>query len=155
MPVVDRALSRPRATIVGKRHIPKLVNANLFPMLRFKKPQPPALGAYLRKRILKRTRRHESKNEFEKESGIWEAEDQWDEMMARQMGEKNDTLVEKVEVGNRWVDDVNRSIASVRGALNRETKKSLDLSERMQEIIAKEKALARKEELARRRESRH
>lgn len=69
---------RPKAEIVGIRHVPKLTGANAIPFLRFKKPQSPFLTRVLNDKAQQRQKRRDAVDEMEDLISFGWAEQEWD-----------------------------------------------------------------------------
>lgn len=144
----DRPL--PLDKLSGKRHVPVLVTANRFPMLRLKKPQPQSLSLYIHKRILQRQKWHNTRMKLESEGPLAEYEDQWDEITSTYSVESNG--ISEAMAGNsgntepRWASTVEDALSEVQGKIIREKEKNRAMAEKMQGVIDREQKLFEEEE---------
>lgn len=77
----------PRATVKGVRRVPALVNANGFPFLRWKRPQPASVTRILRILIRQRQRRLDMLRQIDAvDIPIAEREDEWEKRVAQEYG---------------------------------------------------------------------
>lgn len=150
-PNSDAILSRPRPVVPGRRHVPFLVNANNFPILRVKKPEPHQLGAYIRKKADKRMRRHERRELLGDDVKLGMAEDQWDFLMRKlEQGTVPGRRTGLSEDADTWAEAPRNAIKTITEQLRVESVKSQQLTRRMEEVIEKEAALGKVEQEQRR-----
>ena len=88
IPGATKTIDRPYSEIPGRRHVPKLVNANRVPFLRLKKPQPAFLSRIIRDTIKTRERRIALSNNLIPQVSVAKAEDTWDEILFQNFGLK-------------------------------------------------------------------
>lgn len=90
----DRAVLnvRPYAKTTGPRHVPILASANGIPFLRLTKPQPPALSRVIRQKLHRRNERfHRSVLLSNYWIPIARQEDEWDDILYREVGIRDET----------------------------------------------------------------
>ncbi|RAL00996.1 LYR motif-containing protein [Aspergillus ibericus CBS 121593] len=132
-PDAESVLSRPRQVVVGKRRIPKLVNARGFPFLLYKKPQPKFLSAVLNSKLNRRWKRMERLKRLELELPFAKDEDAWDALTGHE---------EEVT----WAEAVKVSLKEVREKIAEGDRKTKELAEAMWNVVLEERKLAEKEE---------
>ncbi|EME87575.1 uncharacterized protein MYCFIDRAFT_191970 [Pseudocercospora fijiensis CIRAD86] len=123
----------------GKRHVPVLVNANGIPFLRYKKPMPANLAAFVNSRILQRDRRHKFRIEMEHNLHLAQEEDRWDSILYKTAGV--DSSGGGVVEGS-WKDVSERSLQGITNILQSEKENNRIHAERMQAIVDREAELA-------------
>ncbi|KAH7054424.1 hypothetical protein B0J12DRAFT_657638 [Macrophomina phaseolina] len=144
----------------GIRQVPRLVSANLFPMLRVDKPQPRSLSRVLTDKVKQRQRRMDLR---EKAGDTWAAlgreEDEWDRIVWEVCGVKEeDTFVgEEGEGGaaaaaaaSSWATEPLRVVKAVTAQLGAQRAATEKMVARMQGIVDKERELKHKEREERR-----
>ncbi|KAF2108540.1 hypothetical protein BDV96DRAFT_261177 [Lophiotrema nucula] len=131
---------RPHLKLTGPRHVPILASANGVPFLRLGKPQPRNLSRMLRQKLATAERHFGRKVMLE---NYWEPlakqEDIWDAMI-----EKLDGVKEKVEK-KTWAAAMVTARNEEQAKYNENQKRDREIAARMQEIVDKEMALAKKE----------
>ncbi|MCJ1399836.1 hypothetical protein MMC11_003039 [Xylographa trunciseda] len=138
-PDTPLVLSRPFLSISGKRHIPKLVNTNGIPHLRFKKPQSPFLSRVIRDKIRQREKRFDQLTKMNGEIAMAQAEDEWDSILKHNCGiEDNPEL--------SWTTVLVSASQQIRGKIHASHLKNTELGRKMYDIVEKEKALAKEEQ---------
>lgn len=159
----DRPLALEKLS--GRRHVPVLFRANFIPVLRLKKPQPPALSRYIRQRVRTRQRRHDRKQQLQKEMEIAGWEDGWDEIVSQfddngaETG-KRDLKEAECQPGKRdlkeprWHDAVAGAHAQVQWDLKQEDVKFAEVAQKMQGVVDRERALHQEERVHRGRRKR-
>ncbi|EOD52340.1 putative dna repair protein [Neofusicoccum parvum UCRNP2] len=144
---------RPAAALGGSgvRRVPRIVSANLFPMLRLAKPQPRSLSRVITDKVKQRQRRLNLRGEAA-DGWAWVAaqEDGWDGVLAEVCGVREDAEGE----GGRWVDEPLHLVRAISGQLAMQKVGLEELVGKMQGIVDKEEELARVEGMQRRRERR-
>ena len=135
-PDTQPILSRPNATISGRRRIPVLVNARGVPFLRIKKPQPQNLSRVIRTKLENRWKRIVRRDRLEQVIAQGMEEDYWDE------------LVDQRESFS-WATEARSSFAEVCLQIEEGDKKNKELSEAMWTIVLAEKKLAEEEQVQR------
>lgn len=154
--ILNRPL--PLAQLRGRRHIPILINAGGFPMLRVKKPQPPLLSKILRDKLATRQRRGDQILELDA-LRVWAVdEDIWDRDMRMQQQQQqhhhhHHQTSEKVAEGKgegKYVDTIDELVVMIRGKLEMEERKQRALAQRFWEIVRLETKLVGEEKEARR-----
>ncbi|MCJ1248368.1 hypothetical protein MMC30_005585 [Trapelia coarctata] len=143
-PDVPSVLSRPFPSVTGKRHIPKLVDTNGLPFLRFKKPQSPFLSRVLRDKIKLRQKRYDRIKLLEEQITLAETEDEWDKLLTRMHGIQDDGIF---SIG--WVTVPRDALQDIHQKLKADYGKTKELAVKMFEIVEKEEALVKDEELER------
>ncbi|KAI9891829.1 MAG: hypothetical protein M1814_002394 [Vezdaea aestivalis] len=136
---------RPYQTISGRRHVPILVSANQFPMLRIKKPQPPALTAAI-VRARRRLERHVSMGQsleilYERSC----EEDDWEYRLI-QMGLEGNIKE------SSYSDSVRVAQADLTTIMRYDRTKKITIAKRFTEIVDQERALYLKERDERKRQ---
>ena len=137
-PNAPKVLHRPYPQVSGIRHIPKLVNANGFPFLRFKKPQSAFLSRMIRDHVKRKDKRFTQYQIFQQSLKIAADEDEWDVILEQTCG---------LHIGceESWEAEIKRSIGEASFKINREYTRSKAVAEQMAMIIEKEKELAYQE----------
>ena len=125
--------------------MPVLVNANRFPFLRIKKPQPASLSGIIRSTARTREKRLLRTEELKKERITALDEQQWDEILETQLGVERD----KGEKSISWQAAIDDSIKEIRQRTDRAVKKRIAMAELMTDIVDKETTLAQEERLQR------
>lgn len=128
---------RPYAKVNGPRQVPILSSANGVPFLRLTKPQPANLSRVLRQKLDRRLERfHERVILSHYEMPLATQEDQWDEMLRRELG-----LVEGHGEA-RWADAVALAQRENVKWYEQEMAKDRLTAAKMQKIVDQETALA-------------
>lgn len=144
---------RPAAALGGSgvRRVPRIVSANLFPILRLAKPQPRSLSRVITDKVKQRQRRLNLRGEAA-DGWAWVAaqEDEWDGVVAEVCGVRADAE----EEGGRWVDEPLQLVRAISGQLAMQKVGLEELVGKMQGIVDKEEELARVEGMQRKRERR-
>ena len=123
-------------------------------MLRFKKPQPHRLGAYLRKKSLKRQWRRQVKDKLGECQILGEWEDEWDcvvREVAEEEGVDVDVGMDMARKGTgegmeSWTWGFWFSRFYLGNLLRQEGKRVVELSREMEKVVEKEKELKYKED---------
>ena len=149
----------------GRRRVPNLVSAQGIPFLRYSKPQPVSLSRVLRQKQSWTLQKWEQKKELEYDLVIANWEDQWDDIIERQISEETSqeeeseesTLFEPQDFDSReedWGDRMSWNYA-VRMAEEEITQKIMAkdqlnaaMGAKMWEIVLKERELAAQEKIA-------
>ncbi|KAK1149398.1 hypothetical protein N8T08_006621 [Aspergillus melleus] len=131
-PDAEPILSRPRAVVSGRRHIPRLVSARGMPFLRIKKPQPKNLSGVLRSKLEKRWALVVRRDRLEADLLFNEDEDEWDVLT----GGGDD---------NRWTTSVEDALSTADDQMRSSDTKSRELAEKMWNVVLAERELAAKE----------
>ncbi|MCJ1286257.1 hypothetical protein MMC26_005602 [Xylographa opegraphella] len=134
-PDTPLVLSRPFQSTSGKRHIPKLVNTNGIPHLRFKKPQSPFLSRVIRDKIRQREKRFDRLQLLKAEIPMARAEDEWDSILKQTCGIDDDSSV-------LWIRAPVSALQEVRAKIQASHSKNTMLGRQMYKIVEMEKALA-------------
>ncbi|EEP80520.1 predicted protein [Uncinocarpus reesii 1704] len=132
-------LSRPRPVVSGRRHVPVLVNARGIPFLRIRKPQPPSLSVTIKGLLHKRWKRIERRERLQFELGRAKDEDLWDDIT----GEKDDVP---------WTACVRDCLDEVNAQLLHKDLENRAMAQKMWGVVLKERQLAKKEALERRKQ---
>jgi len=146
------ARPRPAAALTGVRKVPKLVNANALPILRWKKPQPESLSRVIRDKVNQKQRRMTMRNELQDYGlpmGQWE--DEWDRLVREQGGGREE------EEEPRWAEAVRLGIRGLVRDVEELKVRGKEMARRMAEIVERERELAegeRRERLEKRRAER-
>lgn len=125
--------------------MPVLVNANRFPFLRIKKPQPASLSGIIRSTARTREKRLLRTEALKQERITALDEQQWDEILEYQLGVERDEGEKAVP----WQGAIDDSLKEIRQRTDRAVKKRIAMAELMTDIVDKETALAREEHLQR------
>ncbi|GAB7338626.1 hypothetical protein MBLNU457_5360t2 [Dothideomycetes sp. NU457] len=137
----------------GKRRIPYLVSANKIPMIRFRKPQPPALSAYISNRNRTRQKRTNRLHACEDAVAVAEREDEWDFILAEQGARERDGFGNGDGQGEeRFVEAAQMAFDEVSGLINRDAIRLREVGERMWAFVQREKGLAARERAERKKE---
>lgn len=136
---------RPLGSVEGVRKVPHLIDANGFPFVRWKKPQPRSVSRVLRQNIEQRQKRMDllaNLNEF------WiplsQYEDKWDEMVRKRAEEEGKVdAVEQDKVV--FATAMREELYSVLQFVREKGKRTRVLAEKMQTIVDREAELAREE----------
>ncbi|KAI9834575.1 MAG: hypothetical protein M1819_002951 [Sarea resinae] len=168
-PGATPVLSRPHLELSGRRHVPKLVNANGFPFLRFKKPQSPYLSRVLRDKIFHRVKIFDRMYAFEGMILQAEREDQWDNIV-RDMhgvsagptttiigrrgarggaGERTGRIGRGLDDEPSWTAELREGHKDCKSQLHRHTVEASQLAAKMQAIVDREGELAAQERIER------
>ena len=149
-------LDRPYLNISGRRHIPRLKNANRLPILMIGKPQSPTLSGIIRSKTANRLKWMRNSAAAKENKSFCEDEDQWDRLLATDFGE--DFRIERSE--DKWIDAIETGLKSMDAKAAKEVKKSRAVAAKMARIVEEETKLAleeqrvEKEEKARRKTER-
>ncbi|KAL9086156.1 MAG: hypothetical protein Q9159_004336 [Coniocarpon cinnabarinum] len=138
-------LSRPRPVVPGPRHIPILVYANNYPMLRFKKPQPHRLGVYIKRKVQRRQKRQELRDELAEAErfGIWE--DEWDRTIRAKAAEMELEVEGPDEEKQSWTWFYRFGLWHLGYKLRVDWENSAELVGKMERVVEKERALKQEE----------
>ncbi|MCJ1311489.1 hypothetical protein MMC25_005161 [Agyrium rufum] len=151
-------LSRPRASVPGKRHVPTLVNANGIPFLRYKKPQPALLSRIIRHRIKSHQTLTNHVHRMEKELAWAQGEDVWDAVTRKLLDPIQEEVVMQDTVGDlssakergpKWAVAVHEGIGTCYDKMATASRRNQEMAMKMWNIVKKEAALAEEEERAR------
>ena len=138
-PGATRVLDRPYANISGKRHVPKLVNANRVPILRFKKPQSPFLSRIIRDTVKTREARLSLCVKLHDLLRYAHDEDEWDRILSKQV------KIRQKNPEEHWSSETQRALNDVVSLQTAAGNKRVAIAAQMQAIIEKEKELAMEE----------
>ncbi|KAK6442931.1 hypothetical protein LTR95_000809 [Oleoguttula sp. CCFEE 5521] len=133
----------PLEKLSGRRHVPVLFSAGTIPVLRFGKPQPPALSGFLKHRIRQRQQRWNRRHALSDQIGFAEHEDRWDDIVADQIGQRRHRE-------SSWSEEPKIARREVDAKLRDEGRKNVELAEQMQAVVDREQALFAKEKEERR-----
>jgi hypothetical protein len=125
---------RPLDQLKGQRHVPKLVGAQGWPFLRFKKPQSPFLSRVIRDKTKQKQKRVDALNLIDEQVHWAEQEQAWDGML----GLDRD--------GQSWERDMVRARSYVRSSLRESEEQARSLTARMLEIVDEETRMANEEQ---------
>ena len=135
----------PRAAVRGARKAPFMVNANGFPFVRWKKPQPAGVSRVLRQKIENRGRRLHR---------LWHLEDYW--VPLARLEDRWEGLVRGLRGGDEDAEDAARfvvpmetELAAVKRLIYENAVRTTELMHRMQAIVDRERELAMEERLQR------
>ena len=134
-----KALDRPFKETSGRRHVPKLINANKVPILRFKKPQSPFLSRMIRDIIETRQKRVDLQNKLKDQVQWARGEDVWDDVLRKSFGLEQDQSEEP------WSHQPKLSHDQVQARHMAAANKQVKIAAKMHAIVEKEKALALEE----------
>ena len=140
-----KVLDRPFKETSGRRHVPKLINANKVPILQFKKPQSPFLSRMIRDIIKTRQKRVDLQHKLKEQVQWARAEDAWDFALRKSMGLEQDQSEE------RWSYQPQLSHDQVHALHSAAANKQVKIAAKMHAIVEKEKALALEEKWERHR----
>jgi hypothetical protein len=131
----------PRRTVNGVRKVPFMVNANGFPFVRWKKPQPANVSRVLRQNI----KQHQKRVSYIYAlTDFWiplaQYEDQWEEIV-RQQCEVPQDLGESME-GELYAQVMREELAAVHRLIYEKQTRSIELATKMQDIVDREAELA-------------
>jgi hypothetical protein len=131
----------PRRTVNGVRKVPFMVDANGFPFVRWKKPQPANVSRVLRQSIKQHQKRM---NYMHALTDFWiplaQYEDRWEEMV-RQQCEILQDFGESME-GELYAQVMREELATVQQRMHEKQKRSMELATKMQKIVDREAELA-------------
>ena len=127
-------MDRPFPNLSGRRHVPKLVNANRIPFLRFKRPQSPFVSRIIRDTAKTRERRSLIAMELDRQIPAALAEDGWDRILFDKFGLKDEGMSWSHEI--KLAHKENHSLQAI--AIERR----INIAARMQQIVDQEKQLA-------------
>lgn len=152
-PDAEPILSRPRLSVAGQRHIPKLVNARGIPFLRIKKPQPQNLSRIIRYKLRFKDKLIERRDRLLVETLFAKDEEDWDRLLTGR------SLTEQVIYAEHhlpWVEGtwLESPLECYKKAYydNIEFEKKQEaLAEKMWEVVLSERKLAAEEEARRQR----
>ena len=144
-PDAPSVLSRPVLALSGPRHVPKLVNANGIPFLRFKKPQSPYLSRVIRDKIKRRSRRFDQLYDLEHQIVLAQEEDRWDKILYETCGLRKRTGKRHSARPASWVTAILQARDAISSTLKEETSKNAEMARKMHSIVEQEKILAAKE----------
>ena len=140
-PDVRKVLDRPFQEISGRRHVPKLVNANKVPILQFKKPQSPFLSRMIRDIIETRQKRVDLQIKLKDQVQWARGEDLWDFLLRKSFG------LEPDQPEKSWSYQLQLSHDQVQARHMAAASKQVKIAAKMHAIVEKEKALALEEKL--------
>lgn len=135
--IFDRPL--PLNQLSGRRHVPHLFSANKIPVLRIKKPMPPALSSYLAKRIKTRQKRLDTRDRLAAERIIASREDEWDAILGSVLGHGVGSS------GESWQQAIEIADKHRLRLHEKEQTKNRVMVEKMQKIVDQETALYERE----------
>ncbi|KAI9846106.1 MAG: hypothetical protein M1837_004362 [Sclerophora amabilis] len=163
-PGATSVLSRPHLIVSGRRHVPKLVNAGSFPMLRFKKPQSLFLSRVLREKIRQKAKRWGAVNKLEEEGlAMAEMEDDWEGFLSDQWSNEAEMggNVHAENVANRidaedpqFKQSMSETIESLYSDIEKQDINNRELATKMQQIVDQEQELVDEEKRNRRQKAR-
>ncbi len=136
-----KVLDRPFKEISGRRHVPKLINANKVPILQFKKPQSPFLSRIIRDTIKTRQKRVDLQHKLKDQVQWAQGEDVWDFVLRKSFGLEQDQSEEP------WSYQPQLSHDQVQAHHMAAANKQVKIAAKMHAIVEKEKALAHEEKL--------
>lgn len=152
--ILERPL--PLEQLSGRRHVPKLFNAQGIPVLRIKKPQPENLSGYINHRLQKKQKRHDTRHRLDDELELARAEDRWDNIVreytdgvdgsgtatagARDDGRRGN---------NSWSYEVAMARREVNVKLEEERQKNAEMAAKMQAVVDQETELYEREKAER------
>lgn len=122
-----------------------LVSANRIPMLRFGKPQPQNLSAYLTQRIKSRTDRTLRKQRLEGEWAVAATEDTWDFVLQRWCGIRTEGVGHEGGRESKWVDEVEVAYDWVVGLMDGEWERNRVWAKEMLGVVDREREMAEQE----------
>jgi hypothetical protein len=122
-------LPRPKSKLTGRRHVPVLVNANLFPFLRIKKPQSPFLSRVLNDKIIQRQKRRDNLDAMEGAYALARDEQEWD--IATGMAE-----------WPAWTTAIDEEVSHIERQILESRQKNAIIASRMLDIVDEEQRLA-------------
>ena len=137
------ALERPFKEISGRRHVPKLINANKIPILQFKKPQSPFLSRIIRDSIKTRQKRADLQSTLLEQVHWAQGEDDWDRLLRRSSG------VEPRGSEDPWSHQHRLSHDETSNRRMAASNRRAAIAAKMHTIVEQEKALANEEKLRR------
>ena len=146
LPNASKTLDRPYATVSGRRHVPKLVNANRVAFLRLKKPQSPFLSRIIRDTIETRERRIALSVKLAEQVPIAQKEDEWDDILYNEFGLKNDGYE------RAWSHEIRKACIENHRLQVIAIQRRSDIAARLHSIAEKEKGLAAEEKRTRQNE---
>ena len=136
-PNASKVLDRPYPKISGRRHVPKLVNANRVPFLRFKKPQSEFVSRVIRDTVKTRERRIAHTEELNEQKAIAQAEDRWDSLLFNEFRLKDEEM--------SWSHEIQTALGEIQNLQTKAMVRRIDISARMHEIVKQERELAMEE----------
>lgn len=135
----------PREAVRGVRKVPFMANANGFPFVRWKKPQPKSLSRVLRQNIQRRQRRLNLQVDL---ADYWVPlaayEDRWEELVEQQLGKTQDELGE-ADGRVLFVTSMREELRKVNKLIYEQIVRTKALTDRMQAIVDRERELATEE----------
>ena len=132
-------LDRPFRETSGRRHVPKLINANKVPILQFKKPQSPFLSRMVRDIIETRQKRVDLQHKLKEQVQWARGEDVWDFALRSSLGLEQDQSEEP------WSHQPKLSHDQVQARHMAAANKQVKIAAKMHAIVEKEKVLALEE----------
>lgn len=151
-PDAEPILSRPRLSVAGNRHIPKLITARGVPFLRIKKPQPQNLSRIIRYKLRFKDKLVERRDRLLVDTLFAKDEEDWDRLLEGQLVTPR---VIKAQQTPAWVEGtwLESPLEYYKKAFydNFEfEKKQQALAEKMWEVVLAERKLAAQEEARKR-----
>ena len=134
-----KVLDRPFKETSGRRHVPKLINANKVPILQFKKPQSPFLSRMVRDIIKTRQKRVDLQHKLKEQVQWARGEDVWDFALQKSFGLEQDQSEEP------WSHQPKLSHDQVQARHTAAANRQVKIAAKMHAIVEKEKALALEE----------
>jgi tRNA A37 threonylcarbamoyladenosine dehydratase len=135
--------------------VPKFVAVQGLPFLLYSKPQSPALGGVLRKKVAWELKKWDQRNKLNEESiPLGDAEDAWDSFVALQAEQErrtNNTSTAEASGNKRnpfsesWSSAAHNIEATIGEQIRKFNRKNLETSRRMVEVLKQERVLAAKE----------
>ena len=138
-PGATKVLDRPHGNLSGKRHVPKLVNANRVPILRFKKPQSPFLSRIIRDTVKTREARLSLCVKLHDLLRYAHDEDEWDRILFKLV------KIRQKNSDEHWSSETQRALNDVVSLQTAAGNKRIAIAAQMQAIVEKEKLLAMEE----------
>ncbi|MCJ1461667.1 hypothetical protein MMC07_000264 [Pseudocyphellaria aurata] len=140
-------LSRPFANLTGRRHVPVLIDANGVPFLLLKKPQSPYLSRIIRNKLEMHQKQINRRAALEDQIVLAKGEDDWDRIMNSTFGKRcND------EITGSWAQESINALQQVKNMVRVRDHRTLEITNKMREIVEKEQTLANMERDKRRKE---
>lgn len=129
----------PRAEVEGVRKVPFIVRANGFPMVRWKKPQPPRLSRTLRQLILQKQRSIDYMAVVENYFiPVGQHEDEWDKVLRQEFKLKKEDAI-------TWASAAEDTQVWLKELSSKRYHETLERAHRMISVVEKEQELADKE----------
>jgi hypothetical protein len=142
----------------GKRRVPNLVSAQGIPFLRYSKPQPISLSRIIRQKQNRDQKKWTQLEGLKGDIVIAQWEDEWDEIVARQMAEKHGRGKGKLrsprdsdggeEAGGceaSWKHEMVVAEGELYRQIKESDRKNAEMGRKMWEIVVKERELAAQE----------